>query len=77
MRWTGCTLTVTYEEGVSQITTNTDEVVIGSEVIFSTNRRSEKSLHTIRVLIGDTEVMTADEVEDGIAWVADASLAQY
>lgn len=77
LRWTDCTITVTYEEGISLVTTSAPEVELGNSVEFFTNRLNENAIHTIRVRIGELDIMTIDEVEDMIGWVPEVSIAEH
>lgn len=75
MIWTAATLTVTYEEGVSQPTLSATSVNMGSAVTITTNRLSSSATHTLTYAIGSSTGTIATGVGASYAWTVPASLA--
>lgn len=75
LKWDSATLTVTYEEGVSQPTVSSTSVNMGSAVTITTNRLSSGATHTLTYAIGGSTGTIATSVGASYAWTPPLSLA--
>jgi hypothetical protein len=75
LQWDVATLTVTYEEGVSQPSVSASSVDMGIAVTISTNRLSSSSTHTILYSFGSASDTIALDVGDSVVWIPPVSLA--
>ena len=74
-QWTEATLTVTYEEGISQPSTSATTVDMGTGVTISTNGQSGAATHTILYTFGGASGTIATDVGDSVAWTPPITLA--
>ena len=75
LQWSACTLTVTYEEGVSVPSTSATAVNMGSAVTVNTNRLSTAATHTLTYAFGSTSGTIAANVGASVSWTPPVSLA--
>ena len=75
LQWDAATITVTYEEGVSQPSVSASSVDMGAAVTISTNRLSPSSTHTILYSFGGASGTIASDVGDSVMWTPSISLA--
>lgn len=75
LQWTSCTLTVTYEEGVSEPSVSSTSVNLGTSVTISTNRLSTAATHVISYAFGSASGTIGADVGDSISWTPPLSLS--
>ena len=75
LQWDSCTMTITYEEGVSVPTVSASSVNLGSSVTISTNRLSTAATHIINYYFGNAIGTIATDVGDSVSWTPPLSLA--
>nr|HML46253.1 DUF859 family phage minor structural protein [Clostridia bacterium] len=75
LQWESATITITYEEGVSQPSVSASSIDLGSSVTISTNRLSTSSTHTLSYSFGGASGTIATGVGDSVAWTPPISLA--
>ena len=75
LQWDSCTMTITYEEGVSVPTVSASSVNLGSSVTISTNRLSTAATHIINYYFGSAIGTIATDVGDSVSWTPPLSLA--
>lgn len=75
LQWTACTLTVTYEEGVSQPSTSATTVELGKAVTIYTNRMSTAATHNINYTFGSASYAISINTTDSVTWTPPVTLA--
>lgn len=75
LQWDEATLTVTYEEGVSEPSASSSSVDMGSAVTINTNRLNTVALHTITYSFGSLTGSIGTDVGDSVSWTPPVSLA--
>lgn len=75
LQWTGVVITVTYEEAVSQPSTSSSSVNLGSAVTIYTNRVSTATTHTLLYTFGNTSGTIATNVGASVSWTPAMTLA--
>ena len=75
LQWTAATITVTYEEGISQPSVSAQSVDMGAAVTVNTNRQSGSATHTLLYVFGGASGTIATDVGDLVAWTPPISLA--
>ena len=75
LQWTAVTITITYEEAVSQPSTSASSVNMGSAVTVYTNRVSNSTTHTLLYTFGNTSGTIATNVGASVSWTPPLTLA--
>lgn len=75
MKWSSCTMTVTYEEGVSTPSVSSSSVTMGNSVTIYTNRLSDNATHTVSYSFAGATGTIGSNVGASIAWTVPTSLA--
>ena len=75
LQWTAVTITITYEEAVSQPSTSASSVNMGSAVTVYTNRVSTSTTHTLLYTFGNTSGTIATNVGASVSWTPPLTLA--
>ena len=75
LQWTAVTITITYEEAVSQPSTSASSVNMGSAVTVYTNRLSTSTTHTLLYTFGNTSGTIATNVGASVSWTPPLTLA--
>ena len=76
LQWSAVTITVTYEEAVSQPTVSASSVDMGSAVTIYTNRQSTSATHTLLYSFGGASGTIATGVGASYVWTPPVTLAQ-
>ena len=76
LQWDSATITITYEEGVSQPSVSVPSADMGTYVIIYTNRQSTASTHTLTYSFGSASGTISTGVGHSVAWAPSFSLAQ-
>ena len=76
LQWSAATITVTYEEAVSQPTVSASSVDMGSAVTIYTNRQSTSATHTLLYSFGGASGTIATGVGASYVWTPSVTLAQ-
>lgn len=75
LQWESVVITITYEEAVSQPSTSSSSVNLGSAVTIYTNRVSTATTHTILYTFGNTSGTIATNVGASVSWTPPLTLA--
>lgn len=75
LKWTAVTMTVTYQEAVSQPTLDKSTVVMGTAMQITTNRQSTEATHTLRYSFFNESGTIGTNVGDSLSWTPPVSLA--
>ena len=75
LQWTAVTITITYEEAVSQPSTSASSVNMGNAVTIYTNRVSTATTHTLLYTFGNTSGTIATSVGASVNWTPPLTLA--
>ena len=75
LQWSAVTLTVTYEEAVSQPSVSSASVNMGSAVTIYTNRVSTSTTHTLLYSFGNASGTIASNVGASVSWTPPLTLA--
>lgn len=75
LQWSSCTMTVTYEEGISQPSTSAATVEMGKAVTLYTNRASTAAVHDFRYTFGGVSAAISTGTADSVTWTPPVSLA--
>ena len=75
LQWSAVTITITYEEAVSQPSTSASSVNMGSAVTIYTNRVSTSTTHTLLYTFGNTSGTIATNVGASVNWTPALTLA--
>ena len=75
LQWSAVTITITYEEAVSQPSTSASSVNMGSAVTIYTNRVSTSTTHTLLYTFGNTSGTIATNVGASVNWAPALTLA--
>ena len=75
LQWNAATMTVTYEEGVSEPTTSVASADLGTAITVSTNRLSSSALHTITYSFAGATGTIGTNVGGSVSWTPPLSLA--
>jgi hypothetical protein len=76
LQWDSATLTVTYEDGVSQPSVSASPVDMGGAVTIYTNRLSTSATHTISYSFAGASGVIGSSVGVSVQWTPPLSLAQ-
>lgn len=75
LQWNSVTITITYEEAVSQPSVSSTSVNLGSAVTIYTNRVSTATTHTLLYTFGNTSGTIATGVGASVSWTPGLTLA--
>lgn len=75
LQWNSVTITITYEEAVSQPSVSSTSVNMGSAVTIYTNRVSTATTHTLLYTFGNTSGTIATGVGASVSWTPALTLA--
>lgn len=75
LQWNSVTITITYEEAVSQPSVSSTSVDMGSAVTIYTNRVSTATTHTLLYTFGNTSGTIATGVGASVSWTPALTLA--
>ena len=75
LQWESVTITITYEEAVSQPSVSSSSVNMGSAVTIYTNRVSTATTHTLLYTFGNTSGTIATSVGASASWTPPLTLA--
>ena len=75
LQWTAVSMTVTYQEAVSQPTLDNSTVTMGTVMKITTNRQSTAATHTLRYSFFTENGTIATDVGDSYEWTLPVSLA--
>lgn len=75
LQWNSVTITITYEEAVSQPSVSSASVNLGSAVTIYTNRVSTATTHTLLYTFGNTSGTIATGVGASVSWTPGLTLA--
>ena len=75
LQWNSVTITITYEEAVSQPSASSTSVDMGSTVTIYTNRVSTATTHTILYTFGNTSGTIGTNVGASVSWTPALTLA--
>ena len=75
LQWESVTITITYEEAVSQPSVSSSSVNMGSAVTIYTNRVSTATTHTLLYSFGNTSGTIATNVGASVSWTPPLALA--
>ena len=75
LMWSDVTLTVNYEEAVSEPTTSVSTADMNSVVTIYTNRQNNGTTHTLTYSFGETNGTIAINVGDSVSWTIPISFA--
>lgn len=75
LQWSSVTITITYEEAVSQPSVSSSSVNMGSAVTIYTNRVSTATTHTLRYTFGNVSGTIATSVGSSVSWTPALTLA--
>ena len=75
LQWNSVTITITYEEAVSQPSVSSSSVNMGSAVTIYTNRVSTATTHTLLYTFGNTSGTIATNVGASVNWTPALTLA--
>ncbi len=75
LEWTAVTLTVEYEEVVSQPTTSVPSAALGTAVTIYTNSQISSATHSLSFAFGSTSGTIATNVGASVSWTPPLSLA--
>ena len=75
LMWSDVTLTVNYEEAVSEPTTSVSSTDMNTSVTIYTNRQSSGTTHTLTYSFGEASGTIATNVGDSVAWTVPISFA--
>ena len=75
LQWTSCTMTVTYEEGISQPSTSASTVEMGKAITIYTNRVSTAATHSLSYSFGSVNYAISVGTADFVTWTPPLSLA--
>ena len=75
LQWNSVTITITYEEAVSQPSASSTSVDMGSAVTIYTNRVSTATTHTILYTFGNTSGTIGTNVGASVSWTPALTLA--
>lgn len=75
LQWESVTITITYEEAVSQPSVSSSSVNMGSVVTVYTNRVSTSTTHTLLYTFGNTSGTIATNVGASVSWTPPLTLA--
>ena len=74
-QWSSVTITITYEEAVSQPSVSSSAVNMGSAVTIYTNRQSSSTTHTLTYSFGNASGTISTNVGASVSWTPPLSLA--
>ena len=75
LQWSSVTITITYEEAVSQPSVSSSSVNMGSAVTIYTNRVSTATTHTLLYTFGNVSGTIATSVGSSVSWTPALTLA--
>lgn len=75
LKWTAVTMTVIYQEAMSQPTLDKTTVVMGTAMQITTNRQSTEATHTLRYSFLNESGTLGENVGDSFTWTPPVSLA--
>ena len=75
LKWTAASITITYQEAVSQPTLENSTVTMGTVMRIATNRQSTAATHTLRYSFFTENGTIAADVGDSYEWTPLVSLA--
>lgn len=75
LKWTAASITITYQEAVSQPTLENSTVTMGTAMKVTTNRQSTAATHTLRYSFFNASGTLGTNVEDSFSWTPPVSLA--
>ena len=75
LKWTAASITITYQEAVSQPTLENSTVTMGTAMKITTNRQSTAATHTLRYSFFNASGTLGTNVEDSFSWTPPVSLA--
>lgn len=75
LKWTAASITITYQESVSQPTLENSTVTMGTVMRIATNRQSTAATHTLRYSFFTENGTIATDVGDSYEWTPPVSLA--